>query len=634
MMTMSSTGVLSRSGRSQRFPFVLRALSWAAALAAGMLIGVHVGFQVTFQVTQLQFVEIFIFIVAAVGLGRSIPAWAVRTVRSTSTARCRWRISLLTLMLATATLGSVLGSLGILVKGAFQTSLRARTLNSLRNNLPVQYSDAAALAADKEVSVRMLVAGSLAGYDDRRMRQLLIQMLDDDAPAVRAAAIGSLGEAGEQSMADRLAQIMLEDNSIAVCRAAGVALDRIGPPSELAVVAKSAKDDTFATVRWAYLRERQNGEFSEVETPFLGDDSAETPAFKTPANDTAHPISMLKERARYVHFNRQGEAVQLSFNGRRAECTDVELRTIADLSELEFLDLSFTEVTDRGMEHVCNLPKLKLLNLCYTRVTDGGIALLVGMPRLESLHLPDSCTNDALRHVSKMNNLRSLGITGSRVTDEGLVHLKECETLETISLPTLSPGVTENGLAHLIGLKNVRSIGLPHRITDVGLGHLSAFEDFENLYICPESEITDAGLAQIAGLTKMRYLHLPPGITDEGLAHLADMTKLWQLGLRDTAVTGAGLEHIQQMKELHDLGLPGTVGDEGLERLKALPKLRSLCLQGDYTDGAITYLKELTGLQRLHLIETRITPQGLAALQEQLPGLVISQPAPSPFGPP
>jgi len=54
--------------------------------------------------------------------------------------------------------------------------------------------------------------------------------------------------------------------------------------------------------------------------------------------------------------------------------TDAGLECLAELRELQVLDLEGTRVTDAGLAHLAGLKGLRKLDLRGTRVTDAGVA--------------------------------------------------------------------------------------------------------------------------------------------------------------------------------------------------------------------------------------------------------------------
>ena len=128
---------------------------------------------------------------------------------------------------------------------------------------------------------------------------------------------------------------------------------------------------------------------------------------------------------------------------------------------------------------------------------------------------------------------------------------QDTDTLE-IDFHLRGDALTDSGLMHLAGLKNVVTL------------HLAG------------TEVTDAGLAHLKGLSSLRRLHLEKTeVGDAGLAHLKALGNLEYLNLYGTKITDKGLEHLVGLKKLRRIYLWQTkVTDEGVEKLeKALPDL-------------------------------------------------------------
>ncbi|MCL2005695.1 MAG: hypothetical protein FWG73_05970 [Planctomycetaceae bacterium] len=70
--------------------------------------------------------------------------------------------------------------------------------------------------------------------------------------------------------------------------------------------------------------------------------------------------------------------------------TDTGMANIANLKELEILDIWEVLITDRSMEVIGKLENLKTLMLRGTNVTDAGLEVLLSMPSLESVTLTDN----------------------------------------------------------------------------------------------------------------------------------------------------------------------------------------------------------------------------------------------------
>ncbi|MCX5644776.1 MAG: M48 family metalloprotease [Phycisphaerae bacterium] len=306
--------------------------------------------------------------------------------------------------------------------------------------------------------------------------------------------------------------------------------------------------------------------------------------------------------------------------------TDSDVRHLAGLTDLRWLDLSGTQVGDAGLADLKGLKALEFLYLDDTQVTDLGLERLKGLTTLRRLDLSSTKTTDAgLENLKGLTGLRILWLDGTQITDAGLESLKDLTALEDLMLS--SPQITDAGLAHLQHLTRLKtlSLGSKARITDAGLVHLKGLTRLETLDFS-NMKITDAGLAHLEGLAGLQSLNLEyTAVTDAGLVHLRGLTRLHWLCLWGTKMDGTGLAHLKDLPRLDWLGLAYTqVTDAGLANVKGLTGLHMLWLQDTkVTDLGLEHLKGLTGLQRLDLTGTQTTDAGVQQLKQSLPKLTI-----------
>jgi internalin A len=332
--------------------------------------------------------------------------------------------------------------------------------------------------------------------------------------------------------------------------------------------------------------------------------------------------------------------------------TDSDLQHLAQLTELQYLDLSLNpQVTDASLEHLKGLTELTELRLSETPITDAGLGHLKGMSRLRSLvldwtkvagsgleHLKGmtglqeldlsftEVTDAGLEHIGGLTGLQDLLLRRTQVTDAGLEHLKGMSHLGFLELD--STEVTDRGLEHLKGLTELHTLDLTGtQITDAGLEHLKGMSRLRSLGLAG-TKVSSLGLGYLKGLTAMQELDLDnTQVTDAGLEHLKGMTDLRELRLGATSVTNAGLEHVKKLTRLQQLSLTGTrITDAGLEHLKGMTRLQRLTLRRtSITDAGLEHLKGMTALQQLDLSNTHVTDAGVAKLQQSLPDLSVTR---------
>jgi internalin A len=267
---------------------------------------------------------------------------------------------------------------------------------------------------------------------------------------------------------------------------------------------------------------------------------------------------------------------------RASWVTDTDLRRLAQLPDLTYLDLSLTRITDQGMQDLKYLPGIVDLNLYYAEyVTDEGMAAIKGWKKLKRLNIHGAKFSDTtLEHISGITTLESLNIGSGMVTDIGLERLTSLTNLKELTLGG-------------------------NKLTDAGL----------------------QALRQMHGLT---YLDL-------GGRQGTD-ANVWAVRMSDV-----GLEAVLSLKELRELRFACTsigVGIEGarfadvsyvsvttgwLEKMKALPKLEKLKLQGcdRVNDDSIRALAGLPGLRQVDLKGSAVSEKGIAALKAAKPGIQV-----------
>ena len=114
-----------------------------------------------------------------------------------------------------------------------------------------------------------------------------------------------------------------------------------------------------------------------------------------------------------------------SLHADRTSIDDDELVNLQGMTDLMYLDLSYTPITDAGLLHLQGLDRLEVLHLWGTGVTDAGLALLARLPNLVHLGLGETAVTDAgLVHLAHMKQLRVLQLWGTAVTPRGRKRLR------------------------------------------------------------------------------------------------------------------------------------------------------------------------------------------------------------------
>ena len=236
-----------------------------------------------------------------------------------------------------------------------------------------------------------------------------------------------------------------------------------------------------------------------------------------------------------------------------------------------------------------------------------------GAGKIISLRLWTSAIDDTLAHLRGQHSLQQLDLSGTQISDRGLVHLTGLTHLEELNLDGVS--MTDAGLPQLAELSNLRVLYLTGtRISDAGLVHLQRLTHLQELYLF-RTGVTAGGLAQLENL-QLQKLTVPlQAQNDLGLKHyLAALDPPATLELSPWNTTDTGLAHLRELTSLQRLNLLETrISDAGLEHLAAMHHLRHLQLPAQITDAGLVHLRGLTHLEFLHVPEL-ITDAGLVHL--------------------
>ncbi|MDA1051521.1 MAG: hypothetical protein O3C40_13715 [Planctomycetota bacterium] len=349
------------------------------------------------------------------------------------------------------------------------------------------------------------------------------------------------------------------------------------------------------------------------------------------------------ERDLAQKFRDAGATVEAWQNGNiRAlilnnQFVDADMPVVAGLRNLHWLNLHHANVSDRGMSKLAAMKQLRGLYLPH-EITDDGLGLLDGMPDLERLSFqhcervtdkgfahvrrltklqdlvtPDLITDDSLRVLAKLKKMTSLHLTGPGITDDGLRHLAGATELKTLVLP---PAVTGTGLSHLRGLTGLSNILVSRATTDEGVRQLAGFTELTRIDLASCDQVTDAAFKHLRELPKLQVVSLGPGATDKAVDELAEYPALTQISLTLAQVTDACIPSLTRVSKLDSLQVPSTISAKGLAQLVPLKQLESLSLMGAFSDDVVPVLLEMDGVEILTLHNTDVSEASIKKLQE------------------
>jgi Leucine-rich repeat (LRR) protein len=284
------------------------------------------------------------------------------------------------------------------------------------------------------------------------------------------------------------------------------------------------------------------------------------------AADSADWVERLGGRVRRDAENR---IVAVNLRGSWINDAD-EITRLAELPELQTLDLSHTRITDEGLLRLKPAPKIRNLNLFYAEwITDQGMTA-----------------------IRDWKHLKRLNVRGTRISDGTLELVGKLTGLEALDIAHTA--VTDNGLDHLITLVHLKELAM-------GRGRLT-HKSLAVLRMLPTLTSLDISGARPAPPDMAGNRALGPGIPEEALRAMADLKELRVLKLGHSSLTGNGLRNLSVLDQVEKLGL------EGCRRID---------------DAAAAELAKWKSLKYLDLQDTQVTGQGIEALRKAKPGLVV-----------
>ncbi len=183
--------------------------------------------------------------------------------------------------------------------------------------------------------------------------------------------------------------------------------------------------------------------------------------------------------------------------------------------------------------------------------------------------------DDLLAQLASQPGIKTLLLHGTQATDGGLKHIGKMASLEAIYFWDAT-SITDAGVAHLAGLKNLKKIHISRsQITDESLVLLSSLPMIEELSL-QEGHFSDKGFLRLKGQNTLKQLATGRGtfeVTDAGLIHFKEFKNLVLVDLQNSKVTAQGLEHLKGMPGLKTIWVSGTtITDKELELFRqAMP---------------------------------------------------------------
>jgi formylglycine-generating enzyme required for sulfatase activity len=262
------------------------------------------------------------------------------------------------------------------------------------------------------------------------------------------------------------------------------------------------------------------------------------------------------------------------------------------------------------------------------QIKDEDLARLKCLPPFRELNIEHTAITDAgLVHLIGLKNLQRVVLTGAKVTAEGVERLRaampQCQVLwDPPATASSAPQdrIKWEALRELIAwvLKKGGTICEAKALRGLRSPD-DATPDMTRFRVAfRHQHFSDEDLARLSQFPDIIDLHLDgTDVTDRGLEHLRKWTLLGCLLLHDTAIGDAGAEQLALVPTILSFGLEGTrITDQGAARIaSAHRRMQGIELsRTQISDAALKTLVPCQSLIRLTLAKTKVTDAGLSSL--------------------
>ena len=176
--------------------------------------------------------------------------------------------------------------------------------------------------------------------------------------------------------------------------------------------------------------------------------------------------------------------------------SDADLAVLAEVENLEMLDLSGSPISDAALKHIAGLTKVNTLNLTGTKVTGEGIKSIIDLPLFQITY--KNCPDDVAVAIADIPSVKILQLDGQNLTNAGVAALAELPDLRQLTLSGTQ--ITDEGLATLVHLKNLNALDISNTdITDQGLAALGGLSSLNSVSLTG-TQVSQAGVDKLQQL--------------------------------------------------------------------------------------------------------------------------------------
>ncbi|EAL64047.1 hypothetical protein DDB_G0286583 [Dictyostelium discoideum AX4] len=254
-------------------------------------------------------------------------------------------------------------------------------------------------------------------------------------------------------------------------------------------------------------------------------------------------------------------------------CTDIGLALLCNLLKLKTLDVSKCNITDSSMDIICRFTELKFLYLSGTQVTDKGINTISKLPNLIQLYVSNCLriTNQSLFFLAYLGKtLKLLDIFQTKIGLNGFIQLRMFKQLQFLVLPGRD-SINDATIGHLNSLSNLRKLDLSDYRNISDLSPLTNLQSLTELLLSNTKISDNSIINSIKTMDSLEVLSLnKTEVTTEGVSQLVNLN-LTSLSLSSTKIDGKSLYYLGQMKSLQKLDISfNDITDNSMDYLKPI----------------------------------------------------------------
>jgi hypothetical protein len=121
------------------------------------------------------------------------------------------------------------------------------------------------------------------------------------------------------------------------------------------------------------------------------------------------------------------------------------------------------DVTEKGLQSLAGLTNLVDLDLSFARFAEPGLQVLVTLPQLKRLGLEQTTVTDkAMVWIAQLTGLEALNLNYTTVSDAGFAKLEGLKSLTELKLDRTD--ISDKSLGWLTAQKNLRYADLYHTL--------------------------------------------------------------------------------------------------------------------------------------------------------------------------